>query len=187
MSIRGRISSTASAGSSSATCGGLFTGNQSVARIVVRNALSTSASRRPLRPRPMMPILRPVQVARRAADEFALLLRTEERRQASQHAGEQCHRVVGHLVGQHARGAGDDDVRLDDRRHEAMVEPGGGRLNPPQPASAHDFVPRHGHLRVAAKHVGRRQLLGHAFLAGVDHLNVRRDGRNLGDVPASTG
>ena len=59
MSMRGRISSTASAGSSSATCGGLLTGNQSVATIVVRNALSTSASRRPLRPRPMMPIRAP--------------------------------------------------------------------------------------------------------------------------------
>ena len=64
-----------------------------------------------------------------------------------------------------------------------MVEPGRRRLNPPQPALSHHLVPRHGHLRVAAKHVGRQQLLGDPFLAGVDDLELRRDGRNLGDVP----
>ena len=51
----------------------LIHGNQSVAMIVVRNPLSTSASRRPLRPKPMMPIR--CRAGRgRPADELALLL-----------------------------------------------------------------------------------------------------------------
>ena len=95
---------------------------------------------------------------------------------------EQGHRVVGHLVGEHARGAGDGDVGLDDGRHEAMVEPGRRGLNPAQAALPHDLVPRHGHFGVTAKNVGRRAVLGDAFLAGVDDFGVRRGGRDLGDV-----
>ena len=92
-------------------------------------------------------------------------------------------RVVGDLVGEHARRAGDGDIRLDDRRHEAMVEAGGGRLNPAEPAQPHDIVPGDGHLGVAAENVGRRQFLGDAFLAGVDHVGVRGGGGDLIDVP----
>jgi hypothetical protein len=50
-----------------------------------------------------------MQIARRAADEFLLLLRSKENRQRPQHSQEQRHGLLGHLIGQHARGARDDD------------------------------------------------------------------------------
>ena len=71
-----------------------------------------------------------------------------------------------------------------DRRHQAMVHPGGRRLNPPQPALPHHVVPRHRHLGVAAKNVGRQQLRRHPLLPGVDDLRLRRDRGDLGDVLA---
>ena len=70
-------------------------------------------------------------------------------------AGHQGDRVLGHLVGQHARGAGDRDVRRDHRGHQAVVHAGGRRLDPPQPALADHAVPIDRHLGVAAEDVGR--------------------------------
>ena len=173
MSTRGSMSSSASAGNSSATQAGLFSGNQSVARIVVRNALSTSASRRPLPPSPTMPIRARCRsrVGRRMNSRFFCASQNVGRLRKQR--GEQGDRVVGHLVGEHARSARDRDIRRDHRRHEAVVHPGGRRLNPPQPPLPHHLVPGHRHLGVAAKNVGRQQLRGHPFLAGIDDFGRR--------------
>jgi hypothetical protein len=37
-----------------------------------------------------------------------------------------------------------------------------------------DFIPRHVHFRVPAKHVSGQQLASHALLASVDYLGRRR-------------
>lgn len=63
-----------------------------------------------------------------------------------------------------------------------MVKPGGGRLNPLQPAAADRFVPRDGDLRVPAEDVRLGQFRGDAFLPGVDDLGVGPDALNAGDV-----
>ena len=103
--MRGRISSTASAGSSSATCAGLFTGNQSVARIVVRNALEHFGQPPAVAAQADDADPRAVQVARRAADEFACLLCAEERRQARSRPVSRAIVWSATWFGQHAGGA----------------------------------------------------------------------------------
>ena len=122
------------------------------------------------------------QVAGGPADELLLLLGAEERGQAAAPAGHQRDRVLGHLIGQHARGAGDGDVRLDHRRHQAMVHAGGRRLDPPQAALPDHAVPIDRHLGVAAEDVGPEQLFGDPLLAGVDDLGLRHGGGDLLDV-----
>ena len=105
-----------------------------------------------------MPMRAPCRsrVGRRMKSRVLLLL--EKRREIPQHAGKQRERLVGDLLGEHARGAGHGDVRRDDAGHEAVVEPRGRGLDPPQPAAADRFVPRHGHFGVAAENVGLRQV-----------------------------
>ncbi|MCJ7753814.1 MAG: hypothetical protein MUP13_04570, partial [Thermoanaerobaculales bacterium] len=87
-----------------------------------------------------------VQIGRRAADKLAGLLGLEKHRQAARERADQRQGMLGHLIGQHARGTGDDDVRGHDRRRQTMVQPGGRRLNPPQAAAADDRRPIDGHL-----------------------------------------
>ena len=122
------------------------------------------------------------QIAGGPADELLLLLGAEERRQAAAPAGHQGDRVLGHLIGQHARGAGDHDVRGDHRGDQAVVHAGGRRLDPPQPALPHHAVPIDRHLGVAAEDVGPKQFLGDPLLAGVDDLGLRHGGGDLLDV-----
>ena len=127
-------SSSRSAGQSASTHAGLSTGNMSVARMRTSKAASNWASRRPTPPRPTMPTVLRVRsrVGRRM--NSLLLLGAEERRQTAAPGGHQGDRVFRHLIGQHARGTGHRDVRLDHRGHQAMVHAGGRRLNPLQPA-----------------------------------------------------
>ncbi len=123
-----------------------------------------------------------MQIAVRPADKLAPLLLAEERRQAAQQSQEQRQGLFGHLVGQHAGGAGDDDVRLDDRRRQAVIQPGRRRLHPPQPAPGDHRVPIDRHLGMAAKDVGRQQLAGDALLAGIDDLGPRRRRGDLAEM-----
>ena len=72
--------------------------------------------------------------------------------------------------------------------HQAMVEPGGRRLNPLQPAAAHDRVPVDRHLGMAAEDVGPQNLLGDPLLPGVDQFGLREPRRRSGrNVRVSTG
>jgi len=113
------------------------------------------------------------QIARRTPDELFLLLRPEEDRQAAAPAGHQGDGVLGDLIGQHAGGTGDDHVRFDHRRHQAVIHTGGGGLDPMQPALSDYAVPIDGDFGVSAKHVGIEQFAGHPFLAGVDNFSPR--------------
>ena len=90
--------------------------------------------------------------------------------------------MIGHLFGHHPRRTGNDDLRFDHARRQTVVQARRGRLNPAQPASPHHFVPRHGHLGVAAKEVGGRQLFGNPLLPGVDHFGVGISGLDLLDM-----
>ncbi len=63
-----------------------------------------------------------------------------------------------------------------------MVHSGRRRLNPLQPAVAHDAVPIDRHFGVSAEDVGRKKLLGNSLLAGVDDLGLGHGGGDLFDV-----
>ena len=126
-----------------------------------------------------MPTVVSVQIARRPADELALLLRAKKRRQAAEQAQEQGQRLLGDLLGKQARGARDHDRRGDRLRRQAMVEPRGRRLNPLQPAAPHDLRPRHRHFGVAAEDVGVEQFRGDPLLPSIDHFVAGRGGANL--------
>ena len=116
------------------------------------------------------------------ANEFAFLLGAKEVRQPAMQAQQQGQRLLGDLIAQHARGAGDDDLRGDDRGDQAMVEPGRRRLNPLQPAAADDRVPIDRHLGMAAKDIGLGQFPRDVLLPGVDDFGPRRGRLNLCDV-----
>ena len=63
-----------------------------------------------------------------------------------------------------------------------MVHSGRRRLNPLQPALAHDAVPIDRRLGVSAEDVGGKKLFGDALLAGVDDFGLRHSGGDLLDV-----
>ena len=150
----GRISSTASAGNSFSTCGGLGPGHQSVATILRVERAEDFGQPAAVAAEADDADAGAVQIARRAANEFAFLLGPEVGGEAAQQGGREGDCVVGHLVGEDARGARDDDVRVDDGWDQDMVEPGGGRLNPEQTLAAADVFPGDGDLRMAAENVG---------------------------------
>src|ERR1043166_2666061 len=95
-----------------------------------------------------------VQIARRPADELALLLRPKERRQAAKQAEDQRQCLLRHWFSKKARGTGDNNVGLNGFGCETVVEARSRGLNPSQSAAAHNLWPRHGHFRMAAKDVG---------------------------------
>ena len=150
----GRISSTASAGNSFSTCGGLGPGHQSVARILQCEGAEDFGQTAAVAAEADDADAGAVQVARGAADEFAFLLGSEVGGEAAQEGGGEGDRVVGHLVGQHAGGAGDDDVRVDHRGDQDVVEAGGRGLDPEQALAAADVFPGDGDLGMAAENVG---------------------------------
>lgn len=124
-----------------------------------------------------------MQVAGGPADEFAFLLGTEVDGEAAQEGRCEGDGMVGDLVGEDARGAGDGDRGFDDRGDQHMVEPGGGRLDPVEPLAAADFVPRDWNFGMAAKNVGVEQFFSDVLLAGIDDIVVGGRGGDLGDVP----
>ena len=91
--------------------------------------------------------------------------------------------MVGYLVGKHSRGARHGNVGLDYARHEAVVEAGGGGLNPAQSVTADDLHPGHGHFWVAAENVAIKQFRRHAHLSGVTDFGPWHDRLNLADMP----
>ena len=124
----------------------------------------------------------PRQIAGRPANELLLLLGVEKDGQTAAPRGHQGDGVLGHLVGQHARGAGHGNLRLDDRGQQAMVHAGGRGLDPLESSLSDDGVPVDGHLGMAAENVGLEDFLGDALLAGVDDLGLGRRGGDLPDV-----
>ena len=78
-----------------------------------------------------------------------------------------------------ARGAGDDDLGLDHRRHQAVIHAGGRGLDPLQPSLADDAVPIDRHFGVTAEDVGREDFRGDLLLGGIDDLGLRHDGGDL--------
>ncbi len=87
--------------------------------------------------------------------------------------------MLGHLIGQDAGRAGDQDIAVADRRDQAVVHPGGRRLDPPQTPLPHHAVPIDRHLGMAAEDIGGKQLGGDPLVAGIDDLGPRRRGGNL--------
>ena len=71
-----------------------------------------------------------MQIARRPADEFAILHGAEENWQPAQQAQKERQHLLGDLVGKQAGGAGHHDVGGDDLGDQAMIQTCGGRLNP---------------------------------------------------------
>ena len=63
-------------------------------------------------------------------EAIAGLLRAKKGRQAVGDAGNQGHRVLGHLVGKHPRRTRNNDVRGHHLGNQAVVQPGRRRLNP---------------------------------------------------------
>ncbi len=76
-----------------------------------------------------------------------------------------------------------DNLGIDDRRHQAMVQTGSRRLNPPQPPAANHGVPVDGHLGVSAKNVGPQDFLGNMLLSGIDDVSRAGHGGNLIVMP----
>ncbi len=87
--------------------------------------------------------------------------------------------MLGDLVGQGPRRAGDDDFGLDHRRNQAVIHARGRRLDPLQLSLADDAVPIDRHLGVAAEDVGGEDFRGNLLLRGVDDLGLRHDCGNL--------
>jgi len=131
---------------------------------------------------PHDPDRRAGQVAGGPTDKLPPGLLLEKQRQPPGAGDRQAEGVLGHLIGEHSGGAGDDDRRVDDARHEAVVEPGGRRLDPPQATGGDDLVPGHRHLGVAAVDVGCGEFLGHPLLAGIDEGRAGGGSPDLGDV-----
>ena len=122
------------------------------------------------------------QVAGGASDKLLPLLLLQKQGNPSRAGDGQPKAVLGHLVGEHPRGARDDDVRADHHRHQTVVESGGRRLDPAEPARLDDAVPGHRHLGVAAEDVGSGQFGSHPLLAGIDDFGMGGHRLNLGDV-----
>lgn len=71
------------------------------------------------------------------------------------------------------RNARDGNRRLNNRRHQAVVESRRGGLNPLQSPLLHNFIPRHRDFRVAHEDIGGEEFLGDS-LAGVNDLLLAR-------------
>ena len=79
-------------------------------------------------------------------------------------------------------------VGLDHRGHQAMVQPGGRRLNPPQPARRRTTPSQStGTLAWPQKMSAAQDLVGDALLPGVDHFGRGRRGGDLLEVPRLDG
>jgi hypothetical protein len=63
-----------------------------------------------------------------------------------------------------------------------MVQAGGRRLNPLQPATANDCLPIDGHFCMATKDVCFGELASDPFLTSVDDFGTGRNCLNLSDV-----
>jgi hypothetical protein len=127
------------------------------------------------------------EVFRRPADKLPLRLLIQKEGKPARAGDRQADAVFGHLIGEHSGGACDRDRRSDNRRHEAVIEPGGRRLDPRQSPALHHVIPRHGHFRVAAEEIAVGQFGSDALLAGIDNVGVGGGGPDLVDVPAFDG
>ena len=87
--------------------------------------------------------------------------------------------MLSNLIGQHARRAGDDNIRIDNAWHEAVVEPGRRRLNPLESARSDNVVPRYRHLGMTTEQIGRKEIRGNRLLRGDRHESIACCGLNL--------
>ena len=121
-----------------------------------------------------------VQVAGGTPDELALERCAEENRQAAEQAQQQRQRLLRHLIRKQPGSTGHRDVRLDDGGRQAVIQAGGGGLNPAQTTTGDDLVPGHRPLLgVPAKDVGPEDLLGDPLLPCIDNFGVGRGRRDL--------
>lgn len=125
------------------------------------------------------PDCRSGKVSRWPANKLACRLLRKKKRDASGECQSKCEGMLSNLIGQHARRAGDDNIRIDNAWHEAVVEPGRRRLNPLESARSDNVVPRYRHLGMTTEQIGRKEIRGNRLLRGDRHESIACCGLNL--------